>query len=360
VPSSLRPERHRWSALAALVAVLALILAACSGGRDDSSSSQRQSSEAAADSAATTSGDGAARNVSTEPIGAEAAIGEYLRTQGHEYVGDCGDTRLPRDKGKWCSTMQSSDTNAGTETYEVGPVGETPEKTITVKRRGAAALTPGYSVGVTDGNVGDTRLLTRQELEADTFITGNLVLDQQAGIGAGIADLPAGAPSGGTGGTGGDGGGGGGGTLPPVTTPDGGTAQYPPTGGIVIDDPTVGVGGEVAFRGSGCLPSESLQVLFDGQPIGTVGSDATGRFAGTIGIPRGTAPGTHRLTVQGTGCVFNTTITVVGSSLAFTGSSSHTGTYVFAGIAAVVVGFVFVVGSRRRRRVLGRRSVSGQ
>jgi LPXTG-motif cell wall-anchored protein len=100
-------------------------------------------------------------------------------------------------------------------------------------------------------------------------------------------------------------------------------------------------------------------VLFDGHEIGTISSDADGRFAGSIAIPKGTAPGTHLLTVQGSGCVFNTTITVAGN-LAFTGSSSHTGTYVLAGIAAVVIGFVFVVGSRRRRHgVMGPRRAAG-
>jgi LPXTG-motif cell wall-anchored protein len=100
-------------------------------------------------------------------------------------------------------------------------------------------------------------------------------------------------------------------------------------------------------------------VLFDGHLIGTVFSDADGRFAGSIRIPKGTAPGTHVLTVRGSGCEFNTTITVAGS-LAFTGSSDNTSTYVLAGIAAVVVGFVLVVGSRRRRHgVMGRRHASG-
>ena len=48
----------------------------------------------------------------------------------------------------------STDTAAGTETYDVGPVGEKPQKTVTVKRRGAAELTPGYQVGVAEGTVG--------------------------------------------------------------------------------------------------------------------------------------------------------------------------------------------------------------
>ena len=104
----------------------------------------------------------------------------------------------------------------------------------------------------------------------------------------------------------------------------------------------------MSFRGSGCLANETLQVSFDGHPIGTISADAGGTFAGSITIPPGTAPGAHLLTVQGSVCSFNATINVAGN-LAFTGSSSHTETYVLGGIAAVVVGFVLVVGSRRRR-----------
>jgi len=46
----------------------------------------------------------------------------------------------------------------------------------------------------------------------------------------------------------------------------------------------------------------------------------------------------------------------VAGKLAFTGSSSHTSTYVLGGMAAVVVGMVLVVGSRRRRHGVRGRS----
>ena len=48
--------------------------------------------------------------------------------------------------------------------------------------------------------------------------------------------------------------------------------------------------------------------------------------------------------------MLNANINVLGANLAFTGSSNHTGTYVLAGVAAVVVGLVLVVATRRRRR----------
>jgi LPXTG-motif cell wall-anchored protein len=359
-PDARSSRFRRLSAIAAILVVLAVVLGACSDS-NDSSNTEKKSDSTEESTTSTTAADGTAQNAATEPVGAAAALAEYLKGQGYEYAGDCADAQLPRDKGKWCSTLKSTDPAAGTETYDVGPVGEKPQKTVTVKRRGAAELTPGYQVGVGQGNVGTPQQLTREQLEADTFITGNLILDQQAGIGAGLGDLPTGAPTGGTGGTGGNGGGGGGGGggVPPVTTvPGGGNAAYPPNGGIVVENPNVDVGGEVAFEGSGCLPNETLQVLFDGHPIGTISSDADGRFAGSISIPKGTAPGAHTLTVRGSGCVFNTTINVSGN-LAFTGSSSHTSTYVLAGIAAVVVGFVMVFGARRRKHGVMGRSRSG-
>ena len=354
--SSSRAGRvHRIGASAAILLTLAVILAACSGGGDSSNSDKDKKPVETTERTTPTTSAGDAENTASEPVGAEAAIAAFVKSQGHVYAGPCAAAKLPRDKGKWCSTLKSSDAAAGTATYDVGPVGEKPQKTITVKRRGAAQLTPGFEVGVGEGNVGQPQQLTREQLEANTFITGNLLLDQIAGIGAGLADLPAGAPTpapttgapapGGNGGTGGTGGG----TPPPTTAPSGGGSQYPPSGEIVVENPTVPVGGEVGFRGSGCVPNETLQVSFDGHPIGTIAADASGAFAGSIDIPKGTAPGAHFLNVQGTGCSFSTTITVAGN-LAFTGSSNHTGTYVLVGLAAVAVGAILVVGSRRRRR----------
>ncbi len=323
-----------------MLAFLALILAACdSGGSSNSESS-------------TTATTASAQQVSTGTLtSAEEAIAAYLETQGDEYVGDCADAKLPEEKGKWCSTQVSGDNTSDTQTYDLGPVGEKPQKTITLKRKGSAVLTPGYRVGVAQGDVGQPSQLSREQLENDAFITGNLKLDQALGL---PGDLPAGAPDGDTGG--------GGGTPtttlpPPVTIPGVEVAQYPPTGGIVVENPNVEVGGQVAFKGSGCVADEPLQVLFDGHPIGTITADASGSFAGAISIPPGTAPGAHLLTVQGSSCVFTTTINV-GANLAFTGSSNHTGTYVLGGIAAVVVGAILVFGSRRRRKRIRGRSLS--
>jgi hypothetical protein len=95
-------------------------------------------------------------------------------------------------------------------------------------------------------------------------------------------------------------------------------------------------------------------VLFDGTPVGTIQANAQGSFAGSISIPPGTAPGTHTITVKGSVCVLEVSITVV--PLAFSGASSHTTTYALVAVAAIVVGAVFVLGSRRRRQTRRRRS----
>ena len=266
---------------------------------------------------------------------------------------------LPRDRGKWCSTLVVGDDTTATKTYTVGPVGEEPEDEVTVTRRGSVRLTPGLQVGVADGNVGVPTQLTREQLANDIFITGNLVLDQAAGIGNGLGDLPAGAPATGGDGTGGGGtgGGGGGGGAPPQvgTGPGTGAGQYPPNGAIVVVNPDVDTGGQVVFRGGGCTGNEVLQVLFDGQFDRHDHLRRPGRVRRVDLDPVGTAPGVHALTIKGAVCVLNADITVRGG-LAFTGSSSHTTTYVLAGVAAVVVGFVLVVGTRRRHRGVRGRS----
>jgi hypothetical protein len=230
-----------------------------------------------------------------------------------------------------------------------------------------AQLGPSKSVVVVEGDLGTINTLTYDQLANDVFIAGNLALDLQAGKGKGLADITqTTSNAAGTGGTGGTGGGGagaptvaGGDTTTEITVTPGpivGAEQYPPNGTIVVDNPNVNVAGEATFRGSGCVANETLQVLFDRKRIGTIQSDAQGNFAGSLTIPPGTAPGVHTLTVRGAVCVLNATITVLGSRLAFTGSSNHTGTYVLAGLAAVVIGFVLVVGTRRRRRGVRGRS----
>jgi LPXTG-motif cell wall-anchored protein len=327
------------------VLAFAVFAASCDSGSSDSDKSE---------STSPTSGS-TATQASATPVGPEAAIAAYLDSQNIKYAGDCATAKLPRDKGKWCSTLQSGADDNDQKVYALGPVGGEPQTIITLNRHGQAELTPGDQVGVENGNVGQPQQLTHEQLLADAFITGNLLLDQQAGIGNGLTDVPGTTetpPATTT-----PGGGGTGGSTPPTVVegepPAGEPGPYPPEGTVVVDNPTTTVGGEVTFHGSGCSANEPLEVLFDGKQIGTITSGPDGTFAGSIKIPVGTAPGAHTLTVRGKVCVLNTTIFVEGE-LAFTGSSNHTSTYVLGGIAAVIIGSILVVGSRRRRRTLGR------
>ncbi|MEX1006572.1 MAG: FecR family protein [Acidimicrobiia bacterium] len=207
------------------------------------------------------------------------------------------------------------------------------------------------NVTLDQGQFSELKQLTYEDLTGNLFIAGNLFLDDLLELG-GFSELP--PPS----------------EPPPNPEPqtvpvpppppppppepvvqadDIEISQYPPDGELTVDDPNIEVGGQESFRGSGCKPSETVAVLFDGVQVGTLPTDSTGSFAGTITIPRGTTPGQHLLTVRGASCELNAVINVLGAAaLAFTGASSHTSTYVLAGAAAVVIGSAFVLGSRRR------------
>ena len=333
----------RFSAVA--VALLALSVIAVSCDNSSSSSSAPKPSVKGAE----------AERVVYTPVGPEISVGKYVESLGKQYAGPCDLATLPRDDGKWCSTLVESKSTADQRVYEVGPVGGKAEKTVTVKRRGQQLLVPGENVPVADGNIGDVGRLTFEQMLQDQYITGNLKQDLAAGIGKGLTELDgvAGAvvdrttDNTGAGGAGGAGGATGG---PNIITSPGDTVDangYPVTGGIVVEPPTVA--GEVVFRGTGCAANEPLTVSFDGKPIGTVTAGQTGDFSGQVNVPAGTASGTHVVTIQGASCVSTFTVDVAGQ-LAFTGSSSHTSTIVLVGITAVIAGVVLLLATRRRRR----------
>ncbi len=225
---------------------------------------------------------------------------------------------------------------------------------VTVTLNGVAVqLNSAMKVGLDQGQLSGVQNLTREDLLADFWVAGNIFLDDLLGFGnpsdlpPAIEQTPPNEP---------------GPPPPPVSVTGGGEpvviaadeivapAQYPLNGELVVDNPNIEVGGEETFRGSGCKPGEVVSVLFDGVQVGTLLTDSQGSFAGKITIPLGTTPGQHLLTVRGSACELNAVINVLGAaSLAFTGASSHTLTYVLAGAAAVMLGSVLVLGSRRRR-----------
>ena len=336
-------RRVRFAAIGVILVSLALVVASCSS--DDSATN---------DSTTTTSGGQASGSTATATTatGPEAAVAAYLQTRGHRYAGECTTASLPQDRGAWCfSLVQGGDDE---RVYEVGPVGEDPALLLTLDRDGEATLNPGLAVDVDNGTVGTPRRLTLEQLQANTFITSNLLLDLAAGLGKGLADLPgfgettttgAGAP-------GGDAAGGnqvvGDITVLSDAAAQQGAAQYPPPPpDITVDDPTVRVGGIVAYRGLACAPNETLTVFLDDRSIGTVSADGQGAFLGALTPPAGTPSGQHTITVRGAQCELSVTVNVLG--LAYTGASNDTSTIVLVGAVVLAVGLVLVVGARRRR-----------
>jgi hypothetical protein len=328
----------RFSAIAVVVLALSVIATACDNSSDSASTPK-----------ATVAGDVAER-AAYSPVGPEITVAKYVDSIGEQYAGPCDLASLPRDKGKWCSTLVEAKSTDDEKVYDVGPVGEKAEKRITVKRHGQRLLVPGENVPVAEGNIGDVNHLTYEQMLNDPYIAENLQRDLALGIGKGLSELngvagavvqepPTTAPP--------AGGGGGGIIVSPGGSVD--ANGYPNNGGIVVEPPSVA--GEVVFRGTGCAANERLNVYFDGTPIGTVAAGQTGDFSGSVSVPAGTPSGTHTVTIQGATCSSTFTVTVEGT-LAFTGSSSHTGTYVWGGIAAIIVGLVLVVATRRRRRRL--------
>jgi hypothetical protein len=69
------------------------------------------------------SGTGATSTTTTSPSTAptsEFAIGKYLALRGHTYVGDCSNTTVPIDVGRYCSSLKHDDHVI--RVYLVGPV----------------------------------------------------------------------------------------------------------------------------------------------------------------------------------------------------------------------------------------------
>ena len=111
------------------------------------------------------------------------------------------------------------------------------------------------------GQLGVPQALTREDLLANFWVSGNIFLDGVLDFGT-TSDLPPAAnetPS----------------PPPPPPPPvvNGGgepvvsaaeivaPGQYPPNGTIVVDNPNVEVGGEESFRGTGCRPGDRLRAL---------------------------------------------------------------------------------------------------
>jgi LPXTG-motif cell wall-anchored protein len=127
----------------------------------------------------------------------------------------------------------------------------------------------------------------------------------------------------------------------------------PPTPGPLVTPGGVIVGGEVAVSGNSCGANQSVTISFNGVPVATATTDATGHFAVSFPVPAGTTPGTYTITASNAVCVLSGTVQVdpaTATRLAFTGSSNSIPTlWVGVGLVALGAGLVFVA----RRRLSG-------
>ena len=225
---------------------------------------------------------------------------------------------------------------------------------VTVTMNGVAVqLNSAMKVNLDQGQIGGVQNLTREDLLADVWVAGNIFLDNVL-LFASPSDLPAAIAEHAGAATSASARANAGGE-PAVIATDAIVvpAQYPPDGELVVDDPNIEVGGEEVFRGSGCRPGEVLTRAVR-RGAGGHGAQRPLRAASPAGSRSRSdaSPGQHLLTVRGSACELNAVINVLGAqaaALAFTGASNHTLTYVLVGVAAVAIGSVFVVGSRRRR-----------
>ena len=112
-------ERRLGAVMFALVA--ALIGAGC--GSSDSSSRSASSSPGSNTVTTTTLASTTttpSSSATTQPERTvDDAIGTYVRSVGHDYAGDCGDTTLGEDVGKKCSMLQQD--RGAARIYALGP-----------------------------------------------------------------------------------------------------------------------------------------------------------------------------------------------------------------------------------------------
>jgi hypothetical protein len=144
-----------------------------------------------------------------------------------------------------------------------------------------------------------------------------------------------------------------------------GTAPPPPGPCVFNIDPAITTTFPVNVTVSGTAPVGVNAIVFVGgveKASAVVGAGGTFNFPG-ITVPDANAGVSVNYT-YGNGNAYTAICASPGgevvlrvkaetAALAFTGSSSNTGTYVLVGVAAIVLGLVMVVGVKRRASVRG-------
>ena len=129
--------------------------------------------------------------------------------------------------------------------------------------------------------------------------------------------------------------------------------------GIIVNPSTTTVGGTVTVQGSGCPANTTVTIKIGDVVVGTVVSDGDGNFVDpNIVLPPSIVPGTYTVHALCGDLDLTTVLSVSAlapTTTATTGTLPRTGTdaglWVKVGLSLVAVGGLLVLATRRRRLV---------
>ena len=139
------------------------------------------------------------------------------------------------------------------------------------------------------------------------------------------------------------------------------SAQYHPgTPGIIVDPGSTQVGGKITVEGSGCPANVTVTLKIGDIVIGTVTSNDEGDFIDSdIVLPPSIGPGTYTIHALCGDLDLTTVLSVSAlapTTTAATGTLPRTGTdsglWVKIGLSLVAVGGLLVLATRRRRSLV--------
>jgi LPXTG-motif cell wall-anchored protein len=140
------------------------------------------------------------------------------------------------------------------------------------------------------------------------------------------------------------------------------SAQYVPgTPGIIVNPGSTTVGGKVTVQGSGCPANVTVTIKIGDVTVGTVTSDGEGNFIlKDIVLPPSITPGQYTVhalcgdldltAVLSVSALAPSTTVATGGTLPKTGTDS--GMWVKVGFSLVAVGGLLVLATRRRRSLV--------
>jgi LPXTG-motif cell wall-anchored protein len=139
------------------------------------------------------------------------------------------------------------------------------------------------------------------------------------------------------------------------------SAQYVPgTPGIIVDPGSTTVGGTVTVTGTGCPANVTVTIRIGTVVVGTATSNNAGNFTFTVKLPPSIGPGQYTVhalcgaldltAVLSVSALPATTTIATGGTLPKTGTDS--GLWVKIGLSFVAVGGLLVLATRRRRRLI--------